>query len=128
MLDPEVRLTTQGKYIIGKMQDMGILVDCGGHTGEQTSLDIINTICRLQWEAGTLLKKGESRYASSGSCNRRSSRDLLCRGNGRFGMARQRQRDVKSGRSCELRHRRGGRLRTRLAPQPVGTLRPLMRA
>jgi membrane dipeptidase len=40
-LDPTVPLTIQGKYLIGQMQDMGILVDCGGHTGEQTSLDII---------------------------------------------------------------------------------------
>jgi membrane dipeptidase len=41
MLDPEARLTTQGKYIAGKMQDLGILVDCSGHTGEQTNLDVI---------------------------------------------------------------------------------------
>ena len=41
MLDPRVPLTTQGKYIVGKMQDMGILVDCCGHTGEQTALDIL---------------------------------------------------------------------------------------
>ena len=36
MLDPRVPLTIQGKYIVGKIQDMGILVDCCGHTGEQT--------------------------------------------------------------------------------------------
>ena len=38
MLDPGARLTTQGKYIVGKMQDMGILVDVCGHNGEQTRL------------------------------------------------------------------------------------------
>jgi membrane dipeptidase len=41
MLDPKAPLTTQGKFVIGKMQDMGILVDCCGHTSEQTALDII---------------------------------------------------------------------------------------
>ena len=41
MLDPEARLTTQGKYIVGKMRDLGILVDVSGHTGEQTNLDTI---------------------------------------------------------------------------------------
>ena len=41
MLDPEARLTTQGKYVVGKMQDLGILVDVSGHTGEQTNLDTI---------------------------------------------------------------------------------------
>lgn len=41
LLDPEARLTSQGKYIIGKMQELGILVDCCGHNGEQTNLDII---------------------------------------------------------------------------------------
>ena len=41
MLDPEARLTTQGKYVVGKMQDLGILVDVCGHNGEQTNLDII---------------------------------------------------------------------------------------
>ncbi len=41
LLDPEARLTTQGKYIVGKMQDLGILVDVCGHNGEQTNLDII---------------------------------------------------------------------------------------
>ena len=38
MLDPKAPLTTQGKYLVGKMQDMGILVDCCGHTSEQTAL------------------------------------------------------------------------------------------
>ena len=41
LLDPEARLTSQGKYIIGKMQDLGILVDVCGHTGVQTALDVI---------------------------------------------------------------------------------------
>jgi membrane dipeptidase len=41
MLDPEARLTSQGKYIVGKMQDLGILVDVSGHTGDQTNLDTI---------------------------------------------------------------------------------------
>jgi membrane dipeptidase len=40
-LDPTVPLTIQGKYLVAQMQELGILVDCGGHTGEQTSLDII---------------------------------------------------------------------------------------
>jgi membrane dipeptidase len=40
-LDPMVPLTIQGKFLVAQMQEMGILVDCGGHTGEQTSLDII---------------------------------------------------------------------------------------
>jgi membrane dipeptidase len=40
-LDPEARLTSQGKFIIGKMQDLGILVDVCGHTGDQTALDVI---------------------------------------------------------------------------------------
>ena len=41
MLDPNAPLTTQGKFIVSEMQDMGILVDCCGHTSEQTALDII---------------------------------------------------------------------------------------
>ena len=40
-LDPEARLTSQGKYLIAKMQDMGILCDVCGHTGDQTALDVI---------------------------------------------------------------------------------------
>jgi membrane dipeptidase len=40
-LDPTVPLTIQGKFLVAQMQEIGILVDCGGHTGEQTSLDII---------------------------------------------------------------------------------------
>jgi membrane dipeptidase len=40
-LDPTVPLTIQGKYLVAQMQDMGILVDCGGHIGEQTSLGIL---------------------------------------------------------------------------------------
>jgi len=40
-LDPSAPLTRAGAHLINRMQDMGILVDCGGHTGEQTSLDIL---------------------------------------------------------------------------------------
>lgn len=40
-LDPTSPLTRAGAYLVSEMQEMGILVDCGGHTGEQTSLDII---------------------------------------------------------------------------------------
>jgi membrane dipeptidase len=40
-LDPTVPLTIQGKYLVAQMQELGVLVDCGGHIGEQTSLDII---------------------------------------------------------------------------------------
>jgi membrane dipeptidase len=40
-LDPAVPLTIQGSRVIRQMQDLGILVDCGGHVGEQTSLDIL---------------------------------------------------------------------------------------
>jgi membrane dipeptidase len=40
-LDPTVPLTIQGKYLVAQMQEMGILVDCGGHIGEQTSLGIL---------------------------------------------------------------------------------------
>jgi len=35
---------------------------------------------RLQWETGTVLKRGKNGYASSGYCNRRGGWDLLCRG------------------------------------------------
>jgi membrane dipeptidase len=41
-LDPTVPLTIQGKYLVAQMQDLGILVDCGGHIGEETSLGILN--------------------------------------------------------------------------------------
>jgi membrane dipeptidase len=40
-LDPTVPLTIQGKYLVAQMQELGILVDCGGHIGEQTSLGIL---------------------------------------------------------------------------------------
>lgn len=40
-LDPRIGLTKAGRFLVEEMQKMGILVDCGGHTGEQTSLDII---------------------------------------------------------------------------------------
>jgi len=45
-LDPTAPLTRAGAFLVGRMQDMGILVDCGGHTGEQTSLDIIRVARR----------------------------------------------------------------------------------
>jgi membrane dipeptidase len=41
-LDPTVPLTIQGKYLVAQMQELGILVDCGGHIGEQTSLGILD--------------------------------------------------------------------------------------
>ncbi|HKE36242.1 MAG TPA: membrane dipeptidase [Candidatus Baltobacteraceae bacterium] len=40
-LDPSVPLSRAGKYMITTMQEMGILVDCGGHLGERSSLDVI---------------------------------------------------------------------------------------
>lgn len=40
-LDPEVPLSRAGAYLVRRMQELGILVDCGGHTGERSSLDII---------------------------------------------------------------------------------------
>jgi membrane dipeptidase len=40
-LDPTVPLTIHGKYLVAQMQELGILVDCGGHIGEQTSLGIL---------------------------------------------------------------------------------------
>lgn len=40
-LDPKVGLTKAGRTIVADMQSMGILVDVGGHMGEQSSLDII---------------------------------------------------------------------------------------
>lgn len=41
-LDPTMPLTKAGRYLAQEMQEMGILMDCGGHTGEQSSLDIIS--------------------------------------------------------------------------------------
>lgn len=40
-LDPHIGLTKAGRSIVSQMQSLGILVDVGGHTGEQSSLDII---------------------------------------------------------------------------------------
>lgn len=40
-LDPEVPLSHSGEVLVRKAQEMGILIDCGGHTGERSSLDII---------------------------------------------------------------------------------------
>lgn len=40
-LDPKVGLTKAGRAVVADMQSMGILVDVGGHMGEQSSLDII---------------------------------------------------------------------------------------
>ena len=40
-LDPTMPLTKAGRQLVRDMQEMGVLVDCGGHTGEQSSLDII---------------------------------------------------------------------------------------
>ena len=38
-LDPTTPLSRAGRYIVGQMQEIGILVDCS-HSNEQTSLDI----------------------------------------------------------------------------------------
>jgi membrane dipeptidase len=40
-LDPTVPLSREGAYLVRAMQEMGILVDCGGHLGERSSLDVI---------------------------------------------------------------------------------------
>lgn len=40
-LDPTVPLSRAGKYMVARMQEIGILVDCGGHLGERSSLDVI---------------------------------------------------------------------------------------
>jgi membrane dipeptidase len=40
-LDPTVPLSRAGKFMIRRMQEFGILVDCGGHLGERSSLDVI---------------------------------------------------------------------------------------
>jgi membrane dipeptidase len=44
-LDPTTPLSRAGRYIVGQMQEMGILVDCS-HSSEQTSLDIISMATR----------------------------------------------------------------------------------
>lgn len=41
MLDPTAPLTVEGRLIVEQMQDLGIVVDVSGHTGEQTALDVI---------------------------------------------------------------------------------------
>lgn len=40
-LDPTVPLSRAGEVLVRAMQEIGILVDCGGHLGERSSLDII---------------------------------------------------------------------------------------
>jgi membrane dipeptidase len=40
-LDPTVPLSRAGEYLVRAMQEIGILVDCGGHLGERSSLDIV---------------------------------------------------------------------------------------
>ena len=44
-LDPTTPLSVGGRYIVGQMQDMGILVDCS-HSSEQTGLDIVKMATR----------------------------------------------------------------------------------
>jgi membrane dipeptidase len=44
-LDPTTPLSYAGKYLVGQMQDMGILVDTS-HSSEQTALDIVNMATR----------------------------------------------------------------------------------
>lgn len=40
-LDPHIGLSKAGRRMVEEMQKIGVLVDCGGHTGERSSLDII---------------------------------------------------------------------------------------
>jgi membrane dipeptidase len=44
-LDPTTPLSVAGRYIVGQMQEIGILVDTS-HSGEQTTLDIVNMATR----------------------------------------------------------------------------------
>ena len=44
-LDPTTPLSRAGRFIVGQMQEMGILVDCS-HSSEQTSLDIVRMATR----------------------------------------------------------------------------------
>jgi membrane dipeptidase len=44
-LDPTTPLSRAGRYIVGQMQEMGILVDCS-HSSKQTSLDIVRMATR----------------------------------------------------------------------------------
>jgi membrane dipeptidase len=40
-LDPTVPLTRPGRWLVEQIHKLGILLDVGGHTGEQTSLDAL---------------------------------------------------------------------------------------
>jgi len=40
-LDPAARLTRDGQALVEQAHTLGMLLDIGGHTGEQTSLDVI---------------------------------------------------------------------------------------
>lgn len=40
-LDPDFGLTRAGRLLVGQLHEAGIIVDVGGHTGERTSLDIV---------------------------------------------------------------------------------------
>ena len=40
-LDPGARLTLDGRSLVEQAHSLGMLMDVGGHTGEQTSLDVI---------------------------------------------------------------------------------------
>ena len=44
-LDPTTPLSRAGRFIVGQMQEIGILVDCS-HSSEQTSLDIVKMATR----------------------------------------------------------------------------------
>jgi membrane dipeptidase len=44
-LDPTTPLSRAGRYIVGQMQEIGILVDCS-HSSERTSLDIVKMATR----------------------------------------------------------------------------------
>jgi membrane dipeptidase len=44
-LDPTTPLSSTGRYIVGQMQKIGILVDCS-HSSEQTGLDIVSMATR----------------------------------------------------------------------------------
>jgi membrane dipeptidase len=44
-LDPATPLSKAGRFIVGQMQEIGILVDCS-HSGERTSLDIVKMATR----------------------------------------------------------------------------------
>jgi membrane dipeptidase len=44
-LDPTTPLSKAGRYIVGQMQEIGVLVDCS-HSSERTSLDIVKMATR----------------------------------------------------------------------------------